>query len=114
MIADIGHSMVTALKHQFEKTDAYQRFITLTRQGAKRLRQTELAFLIPPKLRSKGRFQSISILGQWADKIVDVFAVQGRAKKGSVIAKLRKALPGFLQLRPFIKRFSNTRKSSQR
>ncbi len=81
---------------------------TLTSQGAKRLRQTELAFLIPPKLRSKGRFQSISTLGQWADKIVDVFAVQGRAKKGSVLAKLRKTLPGFLRLKPFIKRFANT------
>lgn len=108
VIADIGHSMATALKHQFEKTDAYKRFITLTSQGAKRLRQTELAFLIPPKLRSKGRFQSISTLGQWADKIVDVFAVQGRAKKGSVLAKLRKTLPGFLRLKPFIKRFANT------
>lgn len=108
VIADIGHSMATALKKQFEKTDAYQRFITLTSQGAKRLRQTELAFLIPPKLRSKGRFQSLSTLGQWADKIVDVFAVQGRAKKGSVLAKLRTALPGFLRLKPFIKRFANT------
>jgi hypothetical protein len=64
--------------------------------------------LIPPKLRSKGRFQSISTLDQWADKIVDVFAVQGRAKKGSVLAKLRKALTGFLRLKPFIKRFANT------
>jgi len=108
VIADIGHTMATALKKQFEKTDAYQRFITLTSQGAKRLRQTELAFLIPPKLRSKGRFQSISTLGEWADKILDVFAVQGRAKKGSLLAKLRAALPGFLRLKPFIKGFANT------
>jgi len=81
VIADIGHSMATALKHQFEKTDAYQRFTALTSQGAKRLRQTDLAFLIQPKLRSKGRFQSISRLGQWADKMLAVFAVQGRAKR---------------------------------
>ena len=56
----------------------------------------------------KGRFQSISTLGEWADKILDVFAVQGRAKKGSVLAKLREALPGFLRLKPFIKGFANT------
>ncbi|MDD5123613.1 hypothetical protein [Methylovulum sp.] len=62
MIADIGHSMATALKNQFEKTDAYQRFISLSQQVAQHLRQTEPAFLIPPKLRSKGRFQSISAL----------------------------------------------------
>ena len=108
VIAGIGHSMATALKKQFEKTDAYQRFTILTSQGAKHLRQTGLAFLIPPKLRSKGRFQSISILGQWADKILDVFAVQGRAKKGGVLAKLREALPGFLKLKLFIKGFANT------
>jgi hypothetical protein len=50
--------MATALKKQFEKTAAYKRFTTLINQGALRLRQTELAFLIPPKLCSKGRFQS--------------------------------------------------------
>ena len=100
--------MATALKDQFEKTAAYKRFTTLLTQGASRLRQTELAFLIPPKLRSKGRFQSISTLGKWADKILDVFAVQGRAQKGSLLAKLRTALPGFLLLKPFIKRFAST------
>jgi len=108
IIADIGHSMATALKDQFEKTAAYKHFTTLLTQGANRLRQTELAFLIPPKLRSKGRFQSISTLGKWADKILVVFAVQGRAPKGSLLAKLRTALPGFLLLKPFIKRFAST------
>ena len=108
VIADIGHAMATALKNQFEKTTAYKRFTALITQGAQRLRQTELAFLIPPKLRSKGRFQSISTLGKWADKILDVFAVQGRAQKGSLLAKLRTALPGFLLLKPFIKRFAST------
>jgi hypothetical protein len=108
VIADSGHSMATALKDQFEKTAAYKHFTTLLTQGAKRLRQTELAFLIPPKLRSKGRFQSISTLGKWADKILDVFAVQGRASKGSLLTKLRSALPGFLLLKPFIKRFAGT------
>ncbi|MDI1292656.1 MAG: hypothetical protein PSV18_07910 [Methylobacter sp.] len=108
VIADIGHALATALKKQFEKSDAYKRFTTLTTQAAKCLRQTELAFLIPPKLRSKGRFQSIGSLGKWADKMLDVFAVPGRAKKGSLLAKLRGALPGFLQLKSFIKGFSNT------
>jgi len=70
--------MTTALKKQFKKTGTYQRFITLTSQGTNCLQQTELAFLIPPKLRSKGRFQSISALGQWSDKIVDVFAQKER------------------------------------
>jgi hypothetical protein len=110
VIADIGHAMANALKDQFEKTASYKRFTALITQGAKRLRQTELAFLIAPKLRSKGRFQSISTLGKWGDKMLEVFAVKGRAQKGSLLAKLRMALPGLLLLKPFIKRFASTTK----
>jgi len=62
-IDDIGHTLANALKAQFEKMDVYKRFTALISQGAKRLRQTELAFLMPPKLHSKGRFQSISHVG---------------------------------------------------
>ncbi len=108
VIDDIGHVMATALKHQFEKKASYQQFIAKSSQGAQCLRQTDLAFLIPPKLRSKGRFQSIGKLGKWADKMLEVFAVKGRAKKGSTLARLRKALPDFNSLRPFIKRFAQT------
>jgi hypothetical protein len=108
VIDDIGHVMATALKHQFEKKASYQQFIAKSSQGAQCLRQTDLAFLIPPRLRSKGRFQSIGKLGKWADKMLEVFAVKGRAKKGSILARLRKALPGFNSLRPFIKRFAQT------
>jgi hypothetical protein len=110
VIEDIGHVMASALKSQFEKTADYQRFTSLTSQGSHCLRQTEWAFLVPPKLRSKGRFQSISQLGKWADKMLEVFAVKGRAKKGSFLAKLRTALPGFMQLKHFIKNFASTTK----
>lgn len=108
VIDDIGHVMASALKHQFEKKSAYKQFIAKSNQGAQCLRQTDLAFLIPPKLRSKGRFQSISKLGKWADKMLGVFAVKGRAKKGSILARLRIAFPRFNSLRPFITRFAQT------
>jgi hypothetical protein len=36
VITDIGHSIATALKKQFEKTAAYKRFNTLINQGALR------------------------------------------------------------------------------
>ena len=108
VIEDIGHVMAGALKAQFEKSSDYKKFATLAANGAKALRQTDLAFLIPPKLRSKGRFQSIGKLGQWGAKMLDVLAVKGRARQGSVLAKLRVALPGFILLRPFITRFANT------
>ena len=56
VIEDIGHVSASALKEQFEKTKAYIQFTALLTTGAHRLRQTDLAFLIPPKLRTKGRF----------------------------------------------------------
>ena len=109
-IEDIGHVMANALKSQFEKTAPYKRFTAVVAQGANCLRQTDMAFLIPPKLRNKGRFQSISTLGKWGSKMLDVFAIKGRAKQGSLLAKLRTALPGFHQLKPFIQRFAKTTK----
>ena len=108
VIDDIGHSMANALRDEFEGTPAYQRFTDLTTQGANRLRQTDLAFLLPPKLRSKGRFQSIGNIGKWGGRMLDVLAAKGRAKKGSLLARLRAALPGFLLLKPFIVRFAST------
>ena len=109
-IDDIGHTIATALKAQFEKLDIYKRFTALVSHGAKCLRQTELAFLMPPKLRSKGRFQSIGKLGEWAEKMLHVFAVKGQTKEDNQLAKLRKAFPHFRQSRDFIVRFASTTK----
>jgi hypothetical protein len=110
-IEDIGHVMANALKAQFENTKAFQRFVRIIHQGAARLRQTKLAFLIPPKLRTQGRFQSISKLGEWAAKMLDTLAGRGRPAPDSALAKLRSALTGFASLRPFIERFACTAKT---
>ena len=107
IIKDIGHVMANTLKKQFEKTSTYKRYTTLTSNGAKRLRQTDLAFLVPPKLRTKGRFLSISKLGKWGDKMINILGKKGQAKKDSVLARLRAVLPGFTSLKPFIRRFAN-------
>ncbi len=109
-IDDIGHTMANALKAQFEKLRVYKHFTGLVSHGAKCLRQTNLAFLMPPRLRSKGRFQSISRLGKWGEKMLTVFAVKGSAKEGSQLDRLRKAFPDFSQSRDFIIRFACTTK----
>lgn len=107
-IDDIGHTMANALKAQFDNTATYKRFTALVSHGANCLRQTDLAFLIPPRLRLKGRFQSISNLGKWGEKMLDVFAIKGAAKKDSVLDRLRTAFPNLLQLKGFIECFSRT------
>ena len=108
VIDDLGHMIANALKIQFAKTAAYKHFTALVSHGAKCLRQTERAFLMPPKLRSKGRFQSIGKLGKWGQKMLDVFAVKGVAKKDSLLDKLRIAFPNFMQSKTFIERFALT------
>lgn len=110
VIDDIGHTIATALKAQFAKLDIYKRFTALITHGTKCLRQTELAFLMPPKLRSKGRFQSIGKLGEWAEKMLDVFAAKAQDEEDCLLAKLRKAFPDFKQSRRFIISFASTTK----
>jgi hypothetical protein len=48
----------------------------------------------------------IGKLGEWAEKMLNVFAVKGHAEEGSQLAKLRKAFPHFSQSRDFIVRFA--------
>jgi len=110
LIDDIGHVIANALKSEYEKTDPYQNFTQLISEGSARLRQTKFAYLIPPKLRTKGRFQSISRLGDWSLVMMELFRIKGRAKEGSALQKLRQVFPKFTQLRPFLSQFSETTK----
>jgi hypothetical protein len=109
-IDDITHVVANGLKKQFEQTKSYKRYMNMLREGATKLRQTDLAFLIPPKLRKNGRFQAISKLNRWAKKLIDkkIFSKRGRAKKSSLLARLRRAFPNFKSLEPFIKNFIKT------
>lgn len=109
-IDDIGHVAANALKAQFEKSKAFKSFTALVSHGAKCLRQTGFAFIKPPKLRTKGRFQSISKLGEWAEEVLEVLGVRGRAKKGSLLEKLRAVFPDLLKSRKFIENFAFTNK----
>ncbi len=42
---------------QFEDTEPFRKFKEIINAGAARMRQTSIGYLVPPKLRSKGRFQ---------------------------------------------------------
>jgi hypothetical protein len=107
VVEDIGHVAATALKSEFNNDKDFKRFITVLSSGAKRLRQTVLSFFAPPKLRTKGRFQSIGRLAKWAKKILPILRQRGRAKTGSALDKLRQAFPNLTRLRIFIERFGD-------
>jgi hypothetical protein len=80
----------------------------LIKDGSSRIRNTDIAFLTPPKLRNKARFQNVSRLGKWGEKMMKHFTLRGRAKKNSILEKLRKAFPKFAKLKSFILHFSKT------
>jgi len=109
IIDDIGHALANGLKAQYEKTKGFTDFLKAVSKSAARLRQTSWAFLTPPKIRTKGRFQSIGKLAEWGKNILLVFNQPGRAKKDSALAVVRKALPGFSQRHAvFIHEFAET------
>lgn len=108
VIDDISHVMATALKKQYEKSTEYKQFNDLVNNTAKRLRQSSLAFLTPPRLRTKGRFLSIGRLGKWGKKILDVLSGKKHDQDDEILEKLQATLPDFESVRPFIMEFAKT------
>ena len=108
IIDDVGHMIANALKAEFANRAAFKQFITILKKGSARIRQTELANLLPPKIRAKGRFQSITPVAAWAKKMLSLIGGAGRAANESQLTKLRKAFHGLAQLRSFIETFSAT------
>lgn len=53
VVGNITHVIANIYKKHYEKTKSYQLYMNILRTGATRLRQTDLSFLIPPKLRKK-------------------------------------------------------------
>ena len=108
VIDDVGHVAANALKAEFGGRSAFVTFLTIVRKGAARIRQTDLAWLLPPKIRTKGRFQGITVLAEWAGKAMALMGGQGRATEGSELNALRKAFCGLAQLRVFLENFVTT------
>lgn len=106
-LEDVGHVMASALKAQFEDTTQFKEFTSLANNGAKNLRQTNLAFLTPPKLRSKGRFQSIGKLADWGKKILAILEGEN-TRHIDALDKLQAVFPNFEQSKQFINHFAST------
>jgi len=106
-IQDIGHISANLLKAQYAKSPLFIKLLKLADSARKRLCQTDLSPLRPPKIRSKGRFQAISKLVEWADTALNLIDGARRVKNNSVKSRLRKTLIGLSQMRFFLIRFRN-------
>ena len=108
VIEDVGHATANALKSEFAASIAFTKFLDILRKGAARIRQTNLAALLPPKVRTKGRFQGITEVAGWALKLLELMGGPGRAQEESDLSRLRRAFSGLAQLRAFLLRFCGT------
>ena len=103
-IDDISHFAANLLKKEYGKHPMLPQFLAACGAASKKLKQTILACLAPPKISIKARFMNLGRLVEWADKILK-HSPKGRAAKGSMLEKLRKCLEGLPGCKRFIEQF---------
>lgn len=105
IVDDIGHTVANALKSQFSKLKQFKKLLAIIRSGAAQLRQTNLAHLTPPKIRTKGRFQSISKVISWCENMLKGLAT---LSDQDIKKQFNGAFTGLSSLKTFISQFSTT------
>jgi hypothetical protein len=103
-IDDVSHVVANLLKNYYTKHPLYDIFISACGQASKNLKQTVLAFFVPPKVSTKARFMNIHRLVKWAQKVLKHLPADTVAENSSV-AKLRTALGQLPECKLFIERF---------
>ncbi len=73
-----------------------------------------MTWLLPPKIRTKGRFQGITKVAEWAKKMTREMGGQGRAPEKGELSLLRKAFSGLAQLNNFLSRFCRACETSEK
>jgi hypothetical protein len=103
-IDDISHAAATMLKHYYQHHPAFERFLSACGRVSGQLKQTLLACLAPPTVRTKARFMHVHRLFSWADRLLKL-SPAGGAKAGSILARLRACMDELPACKDLIKRF---------
>ncbi len=69
-IHDIAHAAANALKRQLNKNDDWNSFMGKANRFKTKIRQSEVAFLMPPDLKKKARWMNLQMLIDWSDRMV--------------------------------------------
>ena len=104
VIDDISHAVANMLKRRYETHPQFATFLSACGRVSSRLKHTVLACLAPPKVQTKSRFMNVHRLVRWADWVLGLLPA-GRAKAGSVVAKLRMCLDELPACRTLIRQF---------
>jgi hypothetical protein len=100
-IDDVSHKIANLVKHEYGKHPLFEVFLSACGKVSKRLKQTILASLAPPKVSMKARFMNLHRLVNWADKILK-HSIVGPAQKGSLLEKLNTSLCDLPECKEFI------------
>ena len=101
---DISHAAANRLKRSDQHHPTFERFLAACGHVSGQLKQTILACLAPPTVRTKARFLSVHRLCTWADRLLKL-SPAGGAKAGSVFARLRACCDALPACKDLIKRF---------
>jgi hypothetical protein len=74
---DLPHWAARLLKKRLEKNERWMAFVKQATQTKFETNQTELAFLVPPRLRSKARYMNLQSMLKWAAKVLTVLDDHG-------------------------------------
>lgn len=69
---DLPHMAARLLKKRLEKNDRWNAFLKQATQTKFQTHQTELAFLVPPRLRNKARYMNLQQMLRWAESVLRV------------------------------------------
>ncbi len=108
-IDDISHAAAGMLKRTYQSHPVFETFLAICGRVSGRLKQTLLACLTPPTVRTKARFMNVHRLVTWADRILQL-SPPGGAKHGSILSQLRVALGELPACKALIKRFQGDAK----
>ena len=103
-IADISHSIANLFKHEYGNHPLFDTFISACGSASKKLKQTLLACLAPPKISTSARFMNLHHLVSWADQLLS-HSPRGLAPEGSMLEKLRASLDQLPACKSFIEQF---------
>lgn len=103
-IDDISHAAANMLKRYYQHHSLFERFLSACGRVSGKLKQTLLACLAPPTVRTKARFMNVHRLFTWADRLLQL-SPPGGAKTGSMLARLRACMDELPACKDLIKRF---------
>ena len=104
VIDDIAHAVANMLKRRDDTHPQFPTFLAACGRVSSRLQQTGLACLPPPTVQTTSRFMQVHRLVRGADRVLGLVPA-GRAKAGSVLAKLRSCLDELPACRTLIRQF---------